>query len=78
MLLWSTSMNIPLRVVAIIAIEYSFNVFPATALSSFVLQTSHFIILIYLVLMEVPQMFVKHETKIENREVKTKPKVVML
>jgi len=68
-LLWCTDMWIPFRIIIIIVIEVAFNVFPATAPSSFLLQTSHVILLIYLMRMKVPSLY--HE------DGEKKPMIVM-
>jgi alpha-1,3-mannosyltransferase len=45
LLLWNARLPTVVRVVIFAAIEYAFNVYPATALSSLVLQASHGLLL---------------------------------
>jgi alpha-1,3-mannosyltransferase len=46
LLLWSSNYSLVLRGIVLLGIEYSFNVFPATPLSSGLLQLVHWVILI--------------------------------
>lgn len=57
-LLWSAceSMPVALRVVVFLAVEYSFNVYPATPSSSVVLQLAHLTLLRYLCVSKVPEI----------------------
>ena len=55
-------MPMAMRVVLIGTIEYAFNVFPATAFSSYVLQSAHFVLLAWLWMARVPPQ-VKRERR---------------
>ena len=55
-ILWLTKIPIPLRIVLVLMLEYAFNVFPATPLSSLVLQISHFVTLFAVWNNDVPQI----------------------
>lgn len=60
-LMWSTNLPFVLKVILFFAIEFAFNVFPATALSSIVLQVSHTVILLSLYFAKVPSMILPSE-----------------
>ena len=78
MLLWMTSLGpnsstktvnnvvfaLVLNMLAVAGIEYAFNVFPATKLSSAMLQISHAYLLSKVVMSELPTIEIeKHKTK---------------
>lgn len=42
-LLWHTGFPVPMRVALLVAIEFSWNVYPSTPLSSTVLHVSHLV-----------------------------------
>ena len=55
LLAWmADDMPMAMRVVLIGMIEYAFNVFPATAFSSYVLQSAHFVLLAWMWMAKVP------------------------
>jgi len=56
LLLWLTKMPMMLRVIIVFMVEFAFNVFPATALSSAVIQLAHVITLFALWRADVPQI----------------------
>jgi len=53
-----TVINLFASVMAIVGVEYAFNVFPATNLSSFILQVSHLFLLVKIFVSAVPQITV--------------------
>ena len=60
LLLWHAKIPTPLRLSIIAAIEIAFNVFPATAFSSLLLQLAHFILLLSLYMCPAPFAFPEH------------------
>jgi alpha-1,3-mannosyltransferase len=54
LLLWSTDLWHPLRVMILVGIEVAFNVFPATPISSALLQVCHLLLLVALLRTPVP------------------------
>ena len=72
LLLWHASIPTVLRLSILVVIEVAFNVFPATSISSAMLQTAHLVLLLALYLSPVP--FALHE-KNESRETSMKNKV---
>ena len=71
-LLWHAmrpSLSSPIKLVALVAlllaVEYSFNVFPSTDLSSGILQGTHVVTLLLLWAAPVPLLYNKNEEKNE-------------
>lgn len=71
-LLWHAirpSLSSPIKLVALVAlllaVEYSFNVFPSTDLSSGILQGAHVVTLLLLWAAPVPLLYSKNEEKNE-------------
>ncbi len=56
-MLWLTDIPMPFRLVIVFMVEYAFNVFPATPLSSAVLQVAHGITLFALWKAKPPQVY---------------------
>ena len=56
LLLWMTDLPILTKVAIMSLIEYAFNIFPATPMSSASLQFAHFVLLISLWKADVPQI----------------------
>jgi len=50
-----------MRIVLVGMVEYAFNVFPATAFSSYVLQSAHFVVLAWLWMARVPSVVEVHD-----------------
>ena len=59
-------MPMAMRVVLIGTIEYAFNVFPATAFSSYVLQSAHFVLLAWLWMARVPPQVSRERRSTKN------------
>ena len=60
-LLWMTKLPNLMRFALMAAIEIAFNVYPAQAWSSLLLQGSHWIILVSLAFADVPEPYAKEE-----------------
>ena len=58
-LLWQTQLPVPLKLLLLLGVEYAFNVFPATAVSSLLLQACHVTLLVGLYLAETPPALVE-------------------
>jgi len=56
LLLWHSPLPVPLRLAALAAVEYAFNVYPSTPASSGVLQAAHAVVLLGIFLSRVPSM----------------------
>ena len=63
-ILWSlASMSVPLRFLVVGMVEYSFNVFPATAASSALLQLAHLVVLACIMSSGIPHILEKGKNK---------------
>mmetsp|Transcript_17768 Transcript_17768/g.35745 ORF Transcript_17768/g.35745 Transcript_17768/m.35745 type:complete len:393 (-) Transcript_17768:114-1292(-) len=60
-LMWMTDAPLMMRIVLVGMVEYAFNVFPATAFSSYVLQSAHFVVLAWLWMARVPSVVEVHD-----------------
>mmetsp|Transcript_4107 Transcript_4107/g.9310 ORF Transcript_4107/g.9310 Transcript_4107/m.9310 type:complete len:157 (+) Transcript_4107:148-618(+) len=60
-LMWMTDAPLMMRIVLVGMVEYAFNVFPATAFSSYVLQSAHFVVLAWLWMATVPSVVEVHD-----------------
>ena len=71
LLLWHVKLPTPLRLCIVVAIEIAFNVFPATAFSSALLQLAHFALLLALYLSPVPFAF-PEQSPSKSQQIKSK------
>ena len=65
---WLTDAPMVMRILLIGMVEYAFNVFPATAFSSYVLQSAHFVVLAWLWMAKVPSVVDVGASRTKNKK----------